>query len=281
MLTIGEFANSTGISIKTLRYYHDIGLLPAAEVDSYTGYRSYQTAQIKDAVMLRVLRAAGIGIEQLRRVLAHPHELDDVLQRRREELAVQRRLEDWALDQAPTWVPEISLNEVQTRDCEPTPWVGVEAEVDLDQVDDDDFGSGLEDGSERLGEALTAQRVAVTGDFWVSTEADRARPSTLRVAQCCGLARPLPAGFAVPGLAVVSGTLPARTEAYVTAELSGLDAEPGPDALLPGGPLPAREMIALAMWQEQTVPSSFAAVRQRTTMGEQGQVRLELSVSLD
>ncbi|MDN5562453.1 MULTISPECIES: MerR family DNA-binding transcriptional regulator [Luteococcus] len=40
MIGIGEFSHGTGLNIKTLRYYHDIGLLPAAHVDDSNGYRS-------------------------------------------------------------------------------------------------------------------------------------------------------------------------------------------------------------------------------------------------
>lgn len=40
MIGIGEFSHGTGLNIKTLRYYNDIGLLPAAHVDDFNGYRS-------------------------------------------------------------------------------------------------------------------------------------------------------------------------------------------------------------------------------------------------
>jgi MerR family regulatory protein len=38
-LTIGDFSLMTHLSIKTLRYYHQVGLLEPAEVDPNTGYR--------------------------------------------------------------------------------------------------------------------------------------------------------------------------------------------------------------------------------------------------
>ena len=41
MLTIGDFSRATLLTIKTLRHYHDTGLLEAAEVDPHTGYRRY------------------------------------------------------------------------------------------------------------------------------------------------------------------------------------------------------------------------------------------------
>ena len=41
-LSIGDFSLMTHLSIKTLRYYHQVGLLEPAEVDEHTGYRSYR-----------------------------------------------------------------------------------------------------------------------------------------------------------------------------------------------------------------------------------------------
>jgi DNA-binding transcriptional MerR regulator len=40
MFSIGEFARLGAVSIRTLRLYDEIGLLPPAEVDPDTGYRS-------------------------------------------------------------------------------------------------------------------------------------------------------------------------------------------------------------------------------------------------
>ena len=37
LLTIGDFSRATLLTIKTLRHYHDTGLLEPAEVNSYTG----------------------------------------------------------------------------------------------------------------------------------------------------------------------------------------------------------------------------------------------------
>jgi DNA-binding transcriptional MerR regulator len=52
MLTIGDFSRATLLTIKTLRHYHDTGLLEAAEVDPHTGYRRYLIEQIPHAQMI-------------------------------------------------------------------------------------------------------------------------------------------------------------------------------------------------------------------------------------
>ena len=40
-MQINEFAKLTGVSVRTLHYYDEIGLLKPAEVDEWTGYRFY------------------------------------------------------------------------------------------------------------------------------------------------------------------------------------------------------------------------------------------------
>jgi len=41
LLSIGEFSKVTSLTIKTLRYYHELGLLPPAKIDEFAGYRYY------------------------------------------------------------------------------------------------------------------------------------------------------------------------------------------------------------------------------------------------
>jgi DNA-binding transcriptional MerR regulator len=43
-LAVGEFSRMTQLSVKTLRHYHQVGLLEPAEVNPDTGYRYYTTA---------------------------------------------------------------------------------------------------------------------------------------------------------------------------------------------------------------------------------------------
>ena len=45
-MQIKEFADFTGVSVRTLHYYDEIGLLPPASVDEHTGYRFYNEASL-------------------------------------------------------------------------------------------------------------------------------------------------------------------------------------------------------------------------------------------
>jgi DNA-binding transcriptional MerR regulator len=69
-LTIGEFSQITHLSVKTLRHYHDAGLLEAVQVDPHSGYRSYAPTQIPTAQVIRRFRDLGMPIPEVGEVLA-------------------------------------------------------------------------------------------------------------------------------------------------------------------------------------------------------------------
>ena len=63
-LSIGDFSRVTHLSVKTLRRYHESGLLDPAEVDSATGYRYYSTAQIPTAQVILHFRELGMPVRR-------------------------------------------------------------------------------------------------------------------------------------------------------------------------------------------------------------------------
>jgi DNA-binding transcriptional MerR regulator len=69
VLRIGDFSRASSLSVKTLRAYHEAGLLVPAEVDPATGYRSYSVAQLTDAAVIRRLRALDLPLDAVRDVL--------------------------------------------------------------------------------------------------------------------------------------------------------------------------------------------------------------------
>lgn len=69
LLGIGEFSNLTGITISTLRHYHQAGLLVPGEVDPWTGYRRYRSGQIQTARGIRALRLLEMPLEDIGRLL--------------------------------------------------------------------------------------------------------------------------------------------------------------------------------------------------------------------
>jgi DNA-binding transcriptional MerR regulator len=69
MFSIGEFARLGGVSVRTLRHYDEIGLLPPATVDPETGYRGYSAAQLGRLNRIMALKELGLSLIQARRLL--------------------------------------------------------------------------------------------------------------------------------------------------------------------------------------------------------------------
>ncbi|MFI2370319.1 MerR family transcriptional regulator [Streptomyces sp. NPDC018833] len=68
LLTIGAFARVSRLSAKTLRRYDELGLLPPARVDQFTGYRYYDDAQVERARLVAWLRRIGMPLARVGRV---------------------------------------------------------------------------------------------------------------------------------------------------------------------------------------------------------------------
>jgi DNA-binding transcriptional MerR regulator/effector-binding domain-containing protein len=60
----------THLSVKTLRHYHQVGLLEPAEVNPGTGYRYYLTDQIPTAQVIRRLRDLEMPVAEVKDVLS-------------------------------------------------------------------------------------------------------------------------------------------------------------------------------------------------------------------
>jgi len=69
-LTIGEFSRITHLSIKTLRRYHEAGLLEPAHVDRDTGYRYYSVDQVPTAQVIHRFRELGMPVREVGELLA-------------------------------------------------------------------------------------------------------------------------------------------------------------------------------------------------------------------
>ncbi|MGF1470770.1 MAG: MerR family transcriptional regulator [Rubrobacteraceae bacterium] len=66
---IGEVAKISGVPVKTIRYYSDIGLLPPAEV-SEARYRLYGEEEIWRLGLIRTLRHLDFSLEEIRKMLS-------------------------------------------------------------------------------------------------------------------------------------------------------------------------------------------------------------------
>jgi DNA-binding transcriptional MerR regulator len=72
LVSIGDFSRMMFLSVKALRHYHEVGLLPPAEIDPESGYRRYELAQVPTAQVIRRLRELGMPLEAVREVIEAP-----------------------------------------------------------------------------------------------------------------------------------------------------------------------------------------------------------------
>lgn len=62
---IGDFANLVNISVRTLRYYDEIGLLKPEIVDRYTSYRYYTDDNVVEAQFIILLKEVGFTLQEI------------------------------------------------------------------------------------------------------------------------------------------------------------------------------------------------------------------------
>ncbi len=90
LMQIGELADTTGLSLRTIRHYDDEGLLnPSAR--SLGGFRLYSDDDLERLLVIRRMKPLGFSIDEMRDLLAAIHDLarPNLSQDRRSELSGQ------------------------------------------------------------------------------------------------------------------------------------------------------------------------------------------------
>jgi DNA-binding transcriptional MerR regulator len=88
VFTIGEFSKITGLTVKTLRFYHEEGLLEPTCVDDQSGYRYYDSSKIEAARVISFLRSLEFSVAEIRDLLqaSDDRELLAALERQRQAI---------------------------------------------------------------------------------------------------------------------------------------------------------------------------------------------------
>ena len=71
-MQIKEFAEFTGVSVRTLHYYDEIGLLEPASVDGYTGYRYYDENSLLRMQEILFYRELDFSLKSIGEILSSP-----------------------------------------------------------------------------------------------------------------------------------------------------------------------------------------------------------------
>src|SRR5512136_1668041 len=92
MIKIGDFSKLSFVSVRTLRYYEEMGLLKPVEVDRFTGYRYYSVDQLPRLNRILALKDLGFALEQIAQMLDEgvpPAQLRGMLRMKQAEIRQQ------------------------------------------------------------------------------------------------------------------------------------------------------------------------------------------------
>src|SRR6187402_84765 len=124
LFPIGTFANAAQLSLKALRLYAQLGILPPSYIDPDTGYRYYRADQLHHARLIRMLRQIDMPLAIIRRVLAAaPDEAQQLVQehcaaledRARQARRAVHDLMAFVREEAPTMALEVTVRTVAAQ----------------------------------------------------------------------------------------------------------------------------------------------------------------------
>ena len=94
-LQIKDFAELTGVSVRTLHYYDEIGLLEPSEVDDCSGYRYYDNSCLDRMREILFYRELDFSLKSIAQILSSPdYDKEQALRKQRQLLVLKKnRLE--------------------------------------------------------------------------------------------------------------------------------------------------------------------------------------------
>jgi DNA-binding transcriptional MerR regulator len=118
MIRIGDFSKLSRVSVKTLRFYDEMGLLKPIEVDRFTGYRYYEFNQLPRLYKILALKDLGFSLEEIGRLLETElptEQMRGMLKLRQAE--IRQRVEEEAarLERVELWLRQIEQEDSVSR----------------------------------------------------------------------------------------------------------------------------------------------------------------------
>lgn len=268
MLKIGEFAGLTGLSVKALRHYDEMGVLTPAEVDERTGYRLYSEGQVRDGVVIRALRDAEVPLPDVSAALADGT-AERALEKHQNRVLEQRELEDRAFADAHTVLGALRAPISITERAMPAQhYVGQILTISTDAVGDD-ADDEVNEVFEALYLRLCESGYVPNGPFWMSL-----RPGEQDDVEVLGC---WPTSVEVPkevcGTESFSATLPERTELVATWH-------PGDDGDTPAGTVHPSVVGLFDAMDECGAELREVEIRQTVSGQDADDFAVELSVTV-
>ncbi len=96
MFSIGEFSKITGLTVKTLRFYHEQGVLEPSCVDGQTGYRYYAESKVETARVIALLRQLDFSLADIASILENFNDEADILDfLERQKQVVRNKIQEY------------------------------------------------------------------------------------------------------------------------------------------------------------------------------------------
>ena len=70
LLKIGEVAKESGLSVKTIRYYEELGLLTPTVQRTSSGYRLFQASVFQRLAFIKRSQSLGLSLKEIKEILA-------------------------------------------------------------------------------------------------------------------------------------------------------------------------------------------------------------------
>jgi len=95
--SIGDFSKISRLGIKTLRYYHEIGLLIPTRIDKFSSYRYYSEKSLARVQTIIRLKELDFPLEKIKEILDNNKDDQSLIQYMQEQLeAVNRQIDEYA-----------------------------------------------------------------------------------------------------------------------------------------------------------------------------------------
>lgn len=263
MLTIGQFAQVTALTITALRQYDRDGLLSPTKTDPVSGVRRYDATQISTGAQIGLLDAMKVPSDTIADYLHEPDSPIQVLQQHRERVLSERQPQDRLWNEAFEILADYRAGgQIQERQAAPLYWVGLLSPIGEHRTPDTS-----EEFIGHMLSILAEQRVRMCGPFWTAFRGDGETNPVVRVL-ATGIEDPLPAALADQAQ-LVSGLLPQRRELFVPVDSAAAKSQNLP------GPHPAA--VALLTAHKH---GSLEDIRQVTVMPPNGEPYIEFVVDI-
>lgn len=184
---IAEVARMSGVTARTLRHYDEIGLLPPARIGT-NGHRYYEEHQLLLLQQILVLRALGLGLPEIGRVLAaQVDELEALRGHLRRLLAERDRLDALAGTVSRT------ITELERSRKDGRPMAGINRPENLfEGVQSTQYGENLRDFPDLAGKV--EQRTSTMSQAEIEAGHRARTAQMIRMAEVMAAGTPADAG---------------------------------------------------------------------------------------